>query len=206
MRCETSKRMISDALDGALSRRRAARLERHLSACAACRTYRREATLIQENAVGLSDPRLSPGDWADFGRRLEARLGSASTPAGGVLRGDAPAAFRWKWAWAATIFAVLAFVVTYVAFLRPRTVPEPAFVSFEDPLAQVLGEAGASPELESSFNREIMASINETVRPAGKEAPVSFGDDPLFWEALTEWELGAIESALRKENGLGGVS
>jgi hypothetical protein len=206
MRCETARRMISDALDGDLSERRVARLERHLSACAACRSYRRRAVLIQESAVGLSDPRLSPADWADFSRRLEARLGSTAASAGEAFRTDGPAAFRWKWVWAVATFAALTFVVAYLAFLRPRTTAEPIFVSYEESLARVLGEAGANPELESSFNREIMASIDETVRPAGKEAPVSFGDDPMFWEALTEGELGDIESALRKENGLGGVS
>jgi len=206
MRCERAKRLISDALDGDLSGRRAARLERHLSACAVCRAYREQTTLIQETAGGLFDPGLSPADWTDFGQRLESRLAAASSSGGEAVRKGSPAALGWKWAWAAAGMAVLAFLVSYVAFLGPRTRLEQTFASFEESVSQVLNEAGASPELESSFNREILATINETVRPAGKEAPVSFGDDPFFWEALTDGELGDIESALRKENGLGGVS
>lgn len=206
MRCETSKRMISDALDGALSGRRAARLEHHLSGCAGCRAYREDAVLIQESAGGLADPRLALDAWRDFGRRLEARLGAASGAATEPARTDLPVFFRWKWAWAGAAFAVLAFAVTYLAIVRTRTAAEPGLVPFEDSLARVLGEAGENSALENSFNQEILASIDEAVRPAGAEAQVSFGDNPLFWEALSEGELSYIESALRQEKGLGGVS
>jgi anti-sigma factor RsiW len=206
MRCETSKRMISDALDGVLSGRRAVRLERHLAGCAACRAYRQDAALIQESAGGLADPRLAPAAWGDFGRRLEARLAAASVAAPEPARTGLPVFFRWKWAWAAAAFAVLAFTVTYLGIVRTRTAAEPALVPFEDSLARVLGEAGESPALENSFNEEILASIDETVRSEGTEAPVSFGDNPLFWEALSEGELSYIESALRQEKSLGGVS
>jgi hypothetical protein len=197
--------MVSDALDGALSAARAARLERHLAGCASCRAYRRGVTLIQENAAGLADPHLEPSDWADFGRRLEARLASSASPSPGALRADRPVFLRMKWAWATAVVA-LAFVATYLVVLRPRMRPEQAYVPFEESVAQVLGEAGATPGLENSFNQAIMASIEESVRPAGEEAPVSFGDNPLFWESLTDGELGYIESALRREKGLGGVS
>jgi len=207
MKCEKAKRLVSDALDGALSRRRADRLERHLAGCAGCRAYRRDAALTQENAGGLADPRLAPAAWEDFGRRLEARLAAASGPAAPPpARAGLPVLWRSKWAWATAAIVVLAFAVTYFAGVRTRPTAEPAIVPFEDSLARVLGEADESPAVENSFNQEILASIDETVRPAGAEAPVSFGDNPLFWEALSEGELSYIESALRQEKGLGGVS
>jgi len=206
MRCERAERMISDALDGALSGRRAVRLARHLKGCAACRGYEREARFIQARAGGLADPGLTAGEWADFGRRLEARVAAASGPeparAGrGALR--LPGA---KWAWAAAASAALVLLAVYLVFLRPGAGREAVPLPYEDSLSQVLVEAGASPELESSLDRAVVASIEETVRPAAGEGPVSFGDNPLFWESLTEGELGAIESALQKETKLGGVS
>jgi hypothetical protein len=195
--------MISDALDGALSRRRAVSLERHLKDCAACRAYREDVALLDKSAEGLADPGLTPGDWVNWSRGLETRLSAAVR---GSARGDIPFFFRWKWAWAGASFAVLAFIVTYFAVLRPRGGQELIFVSFEDSVAQALGEIGANSELENSFNREILASIDEAVRPADEEPPPTFGDNPLFWEGLSEGELGYIESALRQELGHGGLS
>jgi hypothetical protein len=198
--------MISDSLGGALSEAWTAGLDRHLTGCASCRAYRREAALIQENAGGVADPCLGPEAWADFGRRLDAKLASTAAPSPGALGRDRAVLRRPKWAMAATAFVALAFVVFYFAVLRHRTGAEPGFVPFEDSLAQVLGEVGASPGLESSLNQAIMASIAEAVQPAGEDVPISFGDNPLFWESLTEGELVDIESALAREKGLGGVS
>ncbi|HVP91598.1 MAG TPA: zf-HC2 domain-containing protein [Terriglobales bacterium] len=206
MRCERAERMISDALDGAIFGRRAARLARHLERCAACREYEREAGLIQAHAGGLADPGLTAGDWADFSRRLEAKVAAPSAPPPARARSGIPHLPSGKWAWATAASAALVVLAAYLAFLRPGAGREATPAPFEDSLAQVLGEADASPELASSLNSSVEASIEETVRPAAGEAPVTFGDNPLFWESLSEGELGELESALRKETKLGGVS
>lgn len=99
---------------------------------------------------------------------------------------------------------VLAFMAAYFAVLRPRDVREPIFVSLEDSVARVFGEIGSNPDLESSFDQEIVASIAEAVRAPEEEAPVAFDDNPMFWEGLSDGELAYIESALRKEQGHGG--
>jgi len=204
MRCETWERWISDALDGELSGERAARLERHLRDCPGCRAYRESLTHLQADAGGLADPGLTPGDWADFSRRLESKLHGSLIPGSAPQR--APLFFRRKWAWAGASFLVLAFIGTYLAVLRPRGVQEPVFVSFEDSVARVLGEIASNPDLENSFDQEIMASIAEAVRPPEDEVPVAFEDNPLFWESLSDGELAYIESALRSEQGHGGRS
>jgi hypothetical protein len=203
MRCETSKKWISDDLDGVLSGERTARLERHLRVCAACRAYRDDVTRLQEGAEGLADPGLAPDAWLHFSRRLERKLAASAAPR--EAREKVPFFFRSKWAWAGASFLVLAFIGTYLVVVRPRGVQEPAFVSFEDSVAQVFGEIASNPDLENSFNQEILASIDEAVRPADEETPVSFGDNPLFWEGLSEGELSYIESELRKEQGHGGL-
>jgi len=204
MRCETWKKWVSDALDGELAGERTVRLDRHLKDCAGCRAYRESLTRLQADAEGLADPGLAPGDWADFSRRLESRLGG-SVPSREVPQ-RAPFFFRRKWVWAGASFLVLAFIGTYFAVLRPRGVREPMFVSIEDSVARVFGEIGSNSELENAFNQEIMASIAEAVRPPEDEAPVAFDDNPLFWEGLSDRELAYIESALRKERDHGGPS
>jgi hypothetical protein len=204
MRCETCKKWISDALDRELSGKRRGRLERHLKACPRCRAYGESLTRLQAGAEGLADPGLAPGDWSDFGRRLDSRLRGSVLPREVPER--APLFFRRKWAWAGASFFILAFMGAYFAVLRPRGVREPVFVSLEDSVALVFGEIGSNPELEDSFDQEIMASIAEAVRPPEEEAPVAFDDNPMFWEGLSDGELAYIESALRREQRHGGSS
>jgi hypothetical protein len=201
MRCETAKRRISDALDGALGEGLAAALERHLRGCAGCRAYREGLARIQGGAAGLADPGLAPDAWADFGRRLETRLARDGA-------GEAPTRLPglWKWAWAGAGFLVLLVVLGYLAVLRPRTPAGPVPLSFEDSVAQVLGEIGANRDLAGAFNREIVTSIAEAARPEGEEAIVSFGDNPLIWEGLSEGEVLSINAELEIELGRGGLS
>jgi len=110
---------------------------------------------------------------------------------------------------------LLAGAGTYLAFFRSGGRGEQAFFSLEDPAGQVINEIGPNADLESSFNREIVATINESAGvladgsaafQADEEALISFGDNPMFWEGLSEEELGYIESELRKERGLGGLT
>jgi len=201
MRCEAAKRRISDALDGALGAGRSDRLERHLRGCPACRAYRQGLTRIQAGAAGLADPGLAPADWADFGRRLEGRLARETAK-------HAPPGLPalWKWAWTGAGLAVLVFALVYLAVLRPRTVAWPVPLSFEDSVAQIMGEIGGNQDLAGAFDREIVASITEAARPESEEAPVPFGDNPLFWEGLTDGEIGYINAELEKELGHGGLT
>src|SRR4030067_2417460 len=60
MKCEKIERWISDDLDGALMPGKRPRLEAHLSACPACREYRKKARRIQAASVRLAEPEVSP--------------------------------------------------------------------------------------------------------------------------------------------------
>ncbi len=71
-----------------------------------------------------------------------------------------------------------------------------------DPLAPLLLEAEADPELGRAVDREIRASIEELA--PGPDAAVLRAADPLFWQGLSEEELGEIVAGLERENGLGG--
>ncbi len=215
MSCGTWKKRISDSQDGALSGKRAVGLERHLKGCASCRAYRDDLARLGKRAKDLADPGLAPAEWEDFGRRLEARLAEAAASReaegrreeerGNALVTPHPPVF-WTWARAAVGLLVLAFVVTYLAVLRPRRGQEQVFISFEDSVAQVIGEIGPDPELERSFNREIVAAINEAAEGQPETNLVRFDDNPLFWEGMSEEDLRFIESELRKEQGHGGLT
>jgi hypothetical protein len=155
---------------------------------------------------------MTRGDWSDFSRRLESRLAAASPPSPRV---KPLGRFRWKPAWTVAGLLLLAAAGIYLAFFRSGSRGEQAFSSLDDPAGQVISEIGPNADLESSFNREIVASINESagvladgsaVHQTDEEALVLFGDNPLFWEGLSEEELGYIESELRKERGLGGLT
>ena len=215
MSCGTWKKRISDAQDRALSGKRAVGLERHLKGCASCRAYRDDLARLGRGVKDLAGPGLAPAEWEDFGRRLGARLAvaAASREADGRPddeRGDLRVTphlpVLWQWARAAVGFVLLAFVVTYLAVLRPHRGQEPVSVSFEDSVAQVIREIGADPELERSFNREIVASINEAAEGQPGTSAVRFDDNPLFWEGMSEEDLRFIESELRKEQGHGGLT
>ena len=99
---------------------------------------------------------------------------------------------------------MLALLGTWLIVLRPGRLREPAFVSLEDSLTPLFHEVGADPELESSLNQEIVASIDDSVRLSERESAISFGDNPLFWESLSEQDLQAIEASLRNKRVHGG--
>jgi predicted anti-sigma-YlaC factor YlaD len=201
MRCETAERWISDALDGALGEARAARLDRHLRSCPGCRAYRESLSRIQGGAAGLADPGLTPEEWAALHGRLAGRLARE-----GAGRSRPLLPVFWKAAWAGAGLLALVLGLIYLAGLRPPIPAGPLPLSFEDSVAQIMGEVGANPDLAGAFSREIAASIAEAVQPAGGEEVVSFGDNPFFWESLTDGEVGYINAELEKELGHGGLS
>ncbi len=201
MRCRTAEQRISDSLDGALAKGRAARLEAHLRSCPRCRAYREGVSRIQGAADGLADPGLAPERWAELGGRLEARLAREGA---GTTRRAHPG--YWKLAWSGAGLLALLFALVYLAGIRPRTPAGPVPMSFEESVAQVLGEAGANPDLAGAFAGEIAASIAEAAGPVTGEETVSFGDNPLIWEGLTDGEVGYMNAELEKELGHGGLS
>ena len=200
MRCETVRKRLSDDLDGALAPDKKACLEAHLRSCPACRGYRADLVLLQGEAGPAAD--RSPEYWADFERRLASKLDS-------VEPGRRPAATsvfpRRRLAWAAAGFLVLAAAGMYLMLIGPgRGTMETAWLAYEDPLAPILQEAEADPELGNLVNGEILASIGDLAPAPEAEAFMGLADDPLFWEGLSDAELEMIVVDLNKETGLGG--
>jgi len=82
MRCRKAQGYISRAVDGELSGRESARLERHLAACDECRTLQEDLRKIVAGAEGLGSPEPSDRIWRNIRAGLEA--GAARAKAQGL--------------------------------------------------------------------------------------------------------------------------
>jgi hypothetical protein len=201
MRCEKARRWLSDALDGALTGRRRSRLEAHLRCCPACRSYRADIDRLQRGGRILAENGRVPASfWEDFGRRVASRLDATE----GRTAGPWPSPLSRLWpALAGAGLMALALALYFVA-LRPSAPPAPVFVSAEESLTKILSEVAETPGLESSFNQVVLDSLVEAVHEPGAEPLVSFGDNALFWESLSEQDLRLIEAELKKDRSDGG--
>lgn len=201
MRCRTAERRLSDGLDGALAPRAAARLEAHLRRCPSCRAHRDAIARIQAASGPLAGP--EPRDWAGFERRLEARLDACG--AGRAGRFPAPFAWRPRAAFAAAAALILAGAALWIVLARPRQDPGAfAWVPSADGIAPLIREAETDPGLEGAVGRYLSDSLAELAPPVDADAAALTAADPLFWESLSDDELGAVTEALGKESGLGG--
>ncbi len=72
MRCRKAQEYISRSVDGGLSGRESARLERHLAACGECRALREDLRKIVAGAAGLGSPEPSDRVWRNIRAGLEA--------------------------------------------------------------------------------------------------------------------------------------
>lgn len=202
MRCRTAERRLSDGLDGALAPRAAARLEAHLRTCPSCRAHRDAIARLQ--AASRPPAGRSPEDWAGFERRLEARL-DAREPGRGAGRFAAPAGWRPRAAFAAAAALLLAGAALWFVLARGRTeAGSYAWVPSADGIAPLIREAEADPGLEGAVGRYLSDSLAELSPPVDADAAALTAADPLFWESLSDDELGAVAEALGKESGLGG--
>lgn len=199
MRCRTAERRLSDGLDGVLGPRKRARLEAHLRSCPACRATRDALARLQAEAA----PRAERPDeyWAGFERRLEARLDGVPAGQRGV---GVPFPVRRRLAWAVAGLALVAAAALWFALPRPRPDLTAAWLPAEDPLAPLLFEAESDPELGRAVEREILSSLEALSPGPGADSAALVAADPLFWEGLSEDELGAIVAAMENEEGRGG--
>lgn len=151
MRCRKAQRQVSLMIDGELPGRAAARLERHLETCVACRALAEDLRRIAAAAAGLGTPEPSDRAW----RNIRAAL--AGVTAGPGVRETAPArrpffglgvpAYRWA---GAAVLAVALVVTGVVVGLRlgreaaPETGP-------------VRGEAYTLAKLDEAEGHYLMA-------------------------------------------------
>jgi tetratricopeptide (TPR) repeat protein len=109
MTCRKSMEYISRAIDGDLSERENARLERHLAACGECRVLREDLRKIVRGAARLETPEPSSEVWRGVKAKLEA--GAVRAPAEGAAIVRRPlfglSLPALKWAGAAALALIL---------------------------------------------------------------------------------------------------
>jgi len=198
MRCGEAERRLSDDLDGALSPRRKARLEAHLSSCPACRASRDGLARLQAAAGDPAD--RSPEYWAGFEGRLEAKISAIESGRDSA----APSPVWRRWAWAALAVSVLAAAGAWFTLARRAPVATEAWIPSGDALIPLIEAAEGDPGLEQDVDRLVRASLEELGGSVDADAAVLSTADPLFWESVSDDELRAIASELEKESGLGG--
>jgi len=169
-------------MDGQLSDRKKATLSGHLEDCASCRSYEKSLKILQDEAGKLLQLNVQPEFMKALSKRLEESL--YSKPAARVAKTIRHAG-RWKWAWVGAAVLVFALVAGgIIFFFMSKTSPDPWPVSYEDSLAQILGEIGEDTGLAESFNQVLQASIGEALLQA---------ESPTFWEGLDEEGVELME-------------
>jgi hypothetical protein len=86
MTCRKSRKYISRSIDGDLSDRGSARLERHLAACDECRTLREDLRKIVDKAAGLETPEPSGRVWMNIRAGLTREQAAAAPGRSGAVR------------------------------------------------------------------------------------------------------------------------
>lgn len=197
MACKKFERWISDEIDGKLASGRKSALDRHMKACAACRSYKNDLDVLQSAGKNAGKPELPEAYWAEFNSRLAAGL---SPPALKNKRRLRPLVIRPRWALSVATFLLIVAAGLFFFLPRPQGLRERYIFSLEDSLTVIYQEIGEDADLESAFNQTLLASIGETLRASQEEVDPFFGENPLIWEGLTDEEILAIEDGLRIED------
>ncbi len=189
MKCEQAQKLISDRLDGKLSRWKETRLARHLTTCELCRDYLKAQEVIQREALKIEKVDCPPEWWQQFEQALQEKL-LHSTPeeeAISVLSANVSAsikedennnkkgrfrAFRPYARRVASWLAVMAATLFLILFIRQdkkEGMPLPLILSYEDSyfnLSQILAD---DEEAASNFASSLEETILEETFLAGSE-------------------------------------
>jgi len=200
-----ARRLISEAIDGRLSAEARSKLEKHLEKCPSCRAYLASLERIQSETKGAKEYQPEPGYWDEFSAVVDRRI--AGLARGGKALRPAAGGLHFRPALAYVSAAVVLVVAVYLALLTPGKGGgeglETAWLNYGARLAVIVQEAEVDPELESSLDREIQASIAEALITGSESSAFLQADDPFFWESLTTEEMEIIVEYLENKGGQG---
>lgn len=208
MRCDRAAKLMSDAMDGALSGARKARLEAHLAGCSACRS-RRAGLLRLQVAARASAPAGPDAERmarslsrvrAALGREIASAPASASAPvsARASASGRIGTGLRWMPAGAAaTLLAVVAGL--YMIFLRPAAVVDPVPYAYSDAGANLAVTLAEDEDLARAFESVIGAELEENNGRFAAAVESRAIDTGHFLDSLTDDEVLILEAALGSE-------
>ena len=197
MRCQKIEKWVSDCADGAISKRKKAKIEAHIEVCSACRTFRNQIEQIDEEARKMDVPEVSPEQSRDFSSRLRSALVEIEEGKNrGVLH-----AFRNKWVFIpASAIMVSLFILIFVCDDKGNFQEEESYVfSFGNIMEEIYRDMGNDPALQEAFHSLVSASLNEMLAPPDWDETSGWEDDVFFWEELSEEELGNLKPAIKKD-------
>jgi anti-sigma factor RsiW len=197
MRCEKSKRLISDELDCRLSAGRRGRLEAHLEVCPDCRAYRAGLAKIQARAGRPAAEGPGPEYFAASLGRLRAALAAEAATAGGYRKPHFAPQGRWAWAGAGSL--LLAAVAVFFAVSRTRTPQELFSLAFDEPLASFEHRIADNPDVASDFANAVQTSLKQSAVSKHADVLPLLNDHALQVESLTDDEVLDLDTALRSE-------
>jgi anti-sigma factor RsiW len=193
MKCEHYQRWISDDLDGALAAKKRRKLESHLGACSACRSYRQALALIQAEGGALEARPVASDYFEEFTAAIETKLRQEKQAAGRV----GSVAPRWKWAWVSAPLA-LALVLGIIFFRSGGAGVRNEVFSFEACLDSVFEEIGGDEEIAADFNRFLSVSLLDGGEAVVLEDDIDLWNEPFFWRSLSDEDLRWIEEGIKK--------
>jgi len=198
MKCDKYQKMISDRLDGELSRRKGKRLDRHLAACPLCRDYLKSLEIIQGEVLKADKVNFPQERWPEFEQVLQEKLRlAAGQPADNPpAKENKPGQNREKedksknksWIFrpavvralslALVVAAAAVFLIIYTRESKTEDLPLAMMLSYEESylnLNQVLGEDEATV---GDFINSLEESIlEETLSDGNKKAPLELEFD-----------------------------
>ena len=202
MRCEKTKRLISEDLDGRLPERKRSRLEAHLGICPDCRVYRAGLETIQGRSRRTAAEGPGPEYFAASLGRLRAALaaeaaGAATSPRSGRRAPHFVPQGRWAWAGAGSL--LLAAGVVFFAVSRTRSPQELFSMAFDEPLASFEHRIADSPDVASDFDKAVRTSLGESVRVRHMGVEPLLADHALMVENLSDEEVLDLQAHLQSE-------
>ncbi len=192
MSCERWRKRISDRLDGGLSSRRMAGLDRHLAVCPACRAYAGSLQAIQDAAIHARQAAFDPKRGEEFLLRLERRLDQEGQRKPETHR--RPRRGRWVWVSAGGM-AAAAGLAGYL-LLRPVPRAEIYLLSETDVFSRIHQQYSQTPALEQAFDEILQSSIDESLKASEEGLDRNPFESPLLFEGVSEADLRILEEDL----------
>jgi hypothetical protein len=197
MRCEKSKRLISEDLDGRLPVKERSRLEAHRERCPDCRAYGAGLEKIQARAGRPAAEGPGPEYFAASLGRLRIALAAEAAAPGGYRKPHFAPQGRWAWAGAGSL--LLAAAAVFFAVSRTRTPQEIFSLAFDEPLASFEYRIADSPDVASDFAKAVQTSLRQSAVSKHADVEPLLNDHALQVESLTDDEVLDLDTALRSE-------
>lgn len=116
MNCSRVKEILVDYAEGALSGRKKAAVEDHLTACEACRGELSQIETLKENILSVETPEHDADFWQRFNKKLSQRLADIEEPMSGRR-------FSWQPRYSFAAAAMVLLVVLSIGILREAREP-----------------------------------------------------------------------------------